>query len=83
VLLNNLKSVIEPAIFLYKTSLTGLGLEPSLKALNFKLVVLLMVIGFSYNNERLSGSSPLIVYLYSGLAISETTSTSKELENSV
>ena len=50
-LLNNLKSVIEPAIFLYKISLTGLDLDPSLKALNFKLVVLFIVIGFSYNNE--------------------------------
>ena len=82
-MLNNLKSVIEPAIFLYKISLTGLGLDPFLKALNFKLVVLFIVIGFSYNKERLSGSSPSIVYLYSGFVISETTSTFKELENRV
>ena len=52
----HLKSVIEPAIFLYKISLTGLGLDPFLKALNFKLVVLFIVIGFSYNKERVSGA---------------------------
>ena len=45
--------------------------------------LLLIFIGPTYKVDKLSGSSPLIVYLYSGLEISSTISTSIELENNV
>ena len=45
--------------------------------------LLSIFIGPTYKVDKLSGSSPLIVYRYSGLEISSTISTSIELENNV